>query len=42
MSLEWEDVGMDRHWGSRESLRFVRAAGFAPAERLSTPHPLRD
>jgi sugar phosphate isomerase/epimerase len=31
LSVEWEDAGMDREWGARESLRFVRAADFAPA-----------
>jgi hypothetical protein len=30
-ALEWEDAGMDREWGARESLAFVRKSDFAPA-----------
>jgi sugar phosphate isomerase/epimerase len=31
LSIEWEDSGMDRDWGAREALEFVRRADFAPA-----------
>jgi sugar phosphate isomerase/epimerase len=31
LSVEWEDAGMDREWGARESLQFVRDADFAPS-----------
>jgi sugar phosphate isomerase/epimerase len=31
LSLEWEDSGMDREWGAREALEYVRRADFAPA-----------
>jgi sugar phosphate isomerase/epimerase len=31
LSIEWEDSGMDREWGAREALEFVRRADFAPA-----------
>ena len=31
LSIEWEDSGMDREWGAREALEFVRRADFAPS-----------
>jgi sugar phosphate isomerase/epimerase len=31
LSIEWEDSGMDREWGAREALEFVRRRDFAPA-----------
>jgi sugar phosphate isomerase/epimerase len=31
LSIEWEDVGMDREWGARDALAFVRRADFAPS-----------
>jgi sugar phosphate isomerase/epimerase len=31
LSVEWEDSGMDREAGARESLAFVRKADFAPS-----------
>jgi sugar phosphate isomerase/epimerase len=31
LSIEWEDSGMDREWGAREALEFVRRSDFAPA-----------
>jgi sugar phosphate isomerase/epimerase len=31
LSIEWEDVGMDREWGARDALAFVRGADFAPS-----------
>ena len=31
LSIEWEDSGMDREWGARESVQFVRRADFAPS-----------
>ncbi len=31
LSVEWEDNGMDREFGARESLEFVRALDFAPS-----------
>jgi sugar phosphate isomerase/epimerase len=31
LSIEWEDSGMDREWGAREALEFVRSTDFAPA-----------
>ena len=32
LSIEWEDPGMDREWGARDGLAFVRRADF-PASR---------
>jgi sugar phosphate isomerase/epimerase len=32
LSIEWEDSGMDREWGAREALEFVRRRDFPPAE----------
>jgi sugar phosphate isomerase/epimerase len=32
LSIEWEDSGMDREWGARESLTFVRKLSFAPSD----------
>ncbi len=31
LSVEWEDNGMDREYGARESLEFVRGLNFAPS-----------
>ena len=31
LSVEWEDNGMDREFGARESLDFVRRINFAPS-----------
>jgi sugar phosphate isomerase/epimerase len=31
LSIEWEDGAMEREWGAREALAFVRRADFAPA-----------
>jgi sugar phosphate isomerase/epimerase len=31
LSIEWEDSAMDREWGAREALDFVRRTDFAPA-----------
>ncbi|MBN2318022.1 MAG: sugar phosphate isomerase/epimerase, partial [Acidobacteria bacterium] len=31
-SVEWEDNGMDREFGARESLEFVRRINFAPSD----------
>ena len=31
LSVEWEDNGMDREFGARESLEFVRRMNFAPS-----------
>ena len=33
LSIEWEDIGMDREHGAKEACAFVRAADFAPAGR---------
>ncbi len=30
LSVEWEDVGMDREWGATEALGFVRRTDFTP------------
>ncbi len=32
LSVEWEDNGMDREFGARESLEFVRSLNFSPSE----------
>jgi sugar phosphate isomerase/epimerase len=32
LSIEWEDAGMEREWGAREALEFVRRTDFAPSE----------
>jgi len=32
LSVEWEDNGMDREYGAQESLEFVRAVNFVPAD----------
>jgi sugar phosphate isomerase/epimerase len=32
LSIEWEDWGMDREWGAREALEFVRRTDFAPSD----------
>jgi len=31
LSVEWEDVGMDREHGARESVAFIRKTDFAPS-----------
>jgi sugar phosphate isomerase/epimerase len=31
LSIEWEDSGMDREWGARDALAFVRRTDFTPA-----------
>jgi sugar phosphate isomerase/epimerase len=31
LSVEWEDSGMDREWGARDALAFVRRIDFAPS-----------
>ena len=31
LSVEWEDIGMDREWGAAEALGFVRRTDFAPS-----------
>jgi sugar phosphate isomerase/epimerase len=31
LSVEWEDNGMDREFGAKESLEFVRSMNFAPS-----------
>jgi sugar phosphate isomerase/epimerase len=32
LSIEWEDSGMDREWGARDALAFVRRTDFVPSE----------
>jgi len=32
LSIEWEDSAMDREWGAREALEFVRRTDFMPSE----------
>lgn len=31
LSIEWEDSGMDREWGARDALAFVRRINFPPS-----------
>ena len=31
LSIEWEDAGMDRQWGARDALAFVRRIDFEPS-----------
>ena len=31
LSIEWEDSGMDREYGARDALAFVRRSDFAPS-----------
>lgn len=31
LSIEWEDSGMDREWGARDALAFVRRIDFEPS-----------
>jgi sugar phosphate isomerase/epimerase len=31
LSIEWEDSGMDREWGARDALAFVRRNDFSPS-----------
>ena len=33
LSVEWEDNGMDRMYGARESLEYVRRLQFPPSDR---------
>ena len=33
LSIEWEDSGMDREYGARDALAFVRRTDFAPSAR---------
>jgi sugar phosphate isomerase/epimerase len=33
LSVEWEDMGMDREYGAKEALDFVRSINFAPSVR---------
>lgn len=33
LSVEWEDSGMDREWGARDALAFVRGHDFTPAKQ---------
>jgi sugar phosphate isomerase/epimerase len=33
LSIEWEDVGMDREWGARDALRFTREIDFSASGR---------
>jgi sugar phosphate isomerase/epimerase len=33
LSIEWEDVGMDREWGTRDALRFTRQIDFSASGR---------
>jgi sugar phosphate isomerase/epimerase len=32
LSIEWEDSGMDREWGARDALAFVRKVDFKPSD----------
>jgi sugar phosphate isomerase/epimerase len=32
LSIEWEDSGMDRAWGARDALMFVRRSDFPPSD----------
>jgi sugar phosphate isomerase/epimerase len=32
MSVEWEDAGMDREYGARDALAFLRRTDFAPSQ----------
>jgi sugar phosphate isomerase/epimerase len=32
LSVEWEDIGMDREHGAREACAFVRATDFTPSK----------
>ena len=36
LSIEWEDAGMDREWGARDALAFVRRSDFPPSRSPST------
>ncbi len=33
LSVEWEDTGMDREHGARESCQYVKQIDFAPSAR---------
>jgi sugar phosphate isomerase/epimerase len=33
LSIEWEDAGMDREYGARDALAFVRRSDFAPSSQ---------
>jgi len=32
LSIEWEDSGMDREWGARDAVQYVRRTDFAPSD----------
>lgn len=32
LSVEWEDSGMEREFGAKESLQFVRRVNFSPSD----------
>ena len=32
LSIEWEDSGMEREWGARDALAFVRRTDFTPSD----------
>lgn len=32
LSIEWEDIGMDREFGAREACAYIRAASFPPSQ----------
>lgn len=32
LSVEWEDSGMDREWGARESLEYIKKMNFTPSQ----------
>ncbi len=38
LSIEWEDNGMDREFGARESLEFVRRINFTASEAAFDRH----
>jgi sugar phosphate isomerase/epimerase len=42
LSIEWEDSGMDREWGARDALGFVRRSNFAPSDRAFDRAFIRD
>ena len=33
LSVEWEDLGMDREFGAREACQFVKKLDFSPSGR---------
>lgn len=32
LSVEWEDSGMDREWGAKESLEYIKKMNFTPSQ----------